>query len=410
MKLKIEDKLELAQKLKLSLNMKLSLRILEMSGRELKKLVYKENNKFLEKINFSSYIKKNNDDDEFDPIENLTEEKDFYKELEGQLIYFKTTKKIKEIAIFIINNLNEKGFLEISKFEIKKLLKLSDKELDTAFSVVYDLEPYGIAAYSLEESLKLQLIKKGIQDEKLFLLLDKYLYFLADKEYELIAKKLSVDIQKVKDYEKEIKKLNPIPTRGYSIGKIQKIEPDVILEISDNNIAYQLNRDLLINLDINFKNRNSVSLEEKYLYTAIEKRFKTMEKIVGILIKYQKEFFLKGKDYLKTLRIKDIAYELEMSESTISRAMKEKYIKTGSGIIAFKTLICQNSDVISEKKIIEKIIEEENREKPYSDEQIKNILNDMGIEIARRTVAKYRNELGYKTMSKRKIEITKINF
>lgn len=102
-------------------------------------------------------------------------------------------------------------------------------------------------------------------------------------------------------------------------------------------------------MEINLNNRKNIEKEQKFIYSAIEKRLKTMEKIVEILIKYQKEFFLKGKDYLKTLKIKDIAYELEMSDSTISRALKEKYIKTNSGIVAFKTLICQNSNVISEK-------------------------------------------------------------
>lgn len=403
MKLKIEEKLELTQKLKLSQNMKLSLKILEMSGSELKKFIYNQNEKFIEKFNFSSYVRKNNDNEDFDFTQNLTEEKNFYKKLEEQLIFFKITEKIKEVAIFIINNLNEKGFLEISKLEIKRILKISDKELEQAFKVIYDLEPYGTAAYSLEECLKLQLIKKKFQDEKLFLLIDEYLYLLADKEYELIAKKLAVDVQKIKEYEKEIKKLNPIPTRGYSIGKVQKIIPDVFLEISDTDISYRINDILLNSMEINLNNRKNIEKEQKFIYSAIEKRLKTMEKIVEILIKYQKEFFLKGKDYLKTLKIKDIAYELEMSDSTISRALKEKYIKTNSGIVAFKTLICQNSNVISEKKIIEKIIEEEKKQKPYSDEQIKTILNDMGIRIARRTVTKYRNELGYKNMNKRKI-------
>lgn len=402
MKLKMEEKLELTQKLKLSQNMKLSLKILEMSGSELKKFIYNQNEKFIEKFNFSSYVRKNNDNEDFNPTQNLTEEKNFYKELEEQLIFFKITEKTKEVAIFVINNLNEKGFLEISKLEIKRILKISDKELEQAFKVIYDLEPYGIAAYSLEECLKLQLIKKKIKDEKLFLLIDKYLYLLADKEYEIIAKKLVVDVPKIKEYEKEIKKLNPIPTRGYSVGKIQKIIPDVFLEISGNDINYRINNTLLNSIEINLNNRKNIEKEQKFIYSAIEKRLKTMEKIVELLIKYQKEFFLKGKDYLKTLKIKDIAYELEMSDSTISRALKEKYIKTNSGIISFKTLICQNSNVISEKKIIEKIIEEEKKENPYSDEEIKVILNDMGIRIARRTVAKYRNELGYKNMSKRK--------
>ena len=168
----LEQKLN--QSLKLSQSMKMSLNILEMSMLNLNNFIKNEfSNKFEVEVNYSKQ-ERYNDDDRLE-FSFPNEEENFFQILEGQLSYFNMSKKIKDICIFIINNLNAKGYLEISKVEIKDILSTSDRELEEAFNIIHNLEPYGVGAYSLEECLKIQLEKKKIIDKKLNLLIDNFL-------------------------------------------------------------------------------------------------------------------------------------------------------------------------------------------------------------------------------------------
>ena len=155
-KLDIVEKQKLTQSLKLSQMMKLSINILKMSAMDLNNFIEKEFSKDLGisvELNYSN--QENYDNEKEVEINYLTDEKNFFQILEEQLSYFKIETKIKEICIFIINNLNKKGYLELSKIEIKDILKVSDKELEEAFDIIHNLEPYGVGAYSLEECLKI---------------------------------------------------------------------------------------------------------------------------------------------------------------------------------------------------------------------------------------------------------------
>ena len=155
-KLDIVEKQKLTQSLKLSQMMKLSINILKMSVMDLNNFIEKEFLKDLRisvELNYSN--QKNYDNEKEAEINYPTDEKNFFQILEEQLSYFKINKKIKEICIFIINNLNKKGYLELSKIEIKDILEVTDKELEEAFDIIHNLEPYGVGAYSLEECLKI---------------------------------------------------------------------------------------------------------------------------------------------------------------------------------------------------------------------------------------------------------------
>ena len=162
----LEQKLN--QSLKLSQSMKMSLNILEMSMLNLNNFIKNEfSNKFGVEVNYSKQ-ERYNDDDRLE-FSFPNEEENFFQILEGQLSYFNINQKIKDICIFIINNLNAKGYLEISKVEIKDILSTSDRELEEAFNIIHNLEPYGVGAYSLEECLKIQLEKKKIISFTIFL-------------------------------------------------------------------------------------------------------------------------------------------------------------------------------------------------------------------------------------------------
>ena len=395
----LEQKLN--QSLKLSQSMKMSLNILEMSMLNLNNFIKNEfSNKFEVEVNYSKQ-ERYNDDDRLE-FSFPNEEENFFQILEGQLSYFNISKKIKDICIFIINNLNAKGYLEISKVEIKDILSTSDRELEEAFNIIHNLEPYGVGAYSLEECLKIQLEKKKIIDNKLNLLIDNFLYPLADKKYDLIKEKLNIDETTLTKYIDIIKSLNPIPSRGYNIGKIRKIIPDIFVKQINNEITYEINQDLIpqINIKNNINDKEYKRLNE--IIHCIEKRFHTLEKIIKIVLREQKDFFITKGKKMNVLRISELASELDLSSSTISRAIKEKYIKSDFGIISLRKLFNLSSTISLCQEKIAEYIENEDREKPYSDQDIVKLLENDGIKIARRTVSKYRIDLGYKSSSERK--------
>ena len=395
----LEQKLN--QSLKLSQSMKMSLNILEMSMLNLNNFIKNEfSNKFGVEVNYSKQ-ETYNDDDRLE-FSFPNEEENFFQILEGQLSYFNITKKIKDICIFIINNLNAKGYLEISKVEIKDILSTSDRELEEAFNIIHNLEPYGVGAYSLEECLKIQLEKKNIIDKKLNLLIDNFLYPLADKKYDLIREKLNIDETTLTKYIGIIKSLNPIPSCGYNIGKIRKIIPDIFVKQINNEITYEINQDLIpqINIKNNINDKEYKRLNE--IIHCIEKRFHTLEKIIKIVLREQKDFFITKGKKLNVLKISELASELDLSPSTISRAIKEKYIKSDFGIISLRKLFNLSSTIFLCQEKITEYIENEDRKKPYSDQDIVKLLENDGIKIARRTVSKYRIDLGYKSSSERK--------
>lgn len=402
-KLDIVEKQKLTQSLKLSQMMKLSINILKMSAMDLNNFIEKEFSKDLGisvELNYSN--QENYDNEKEVEINYLTDEKNFFQILEEQLSYFKIETKIKEICIFIINNLNKKGYLELSKIEIKDILEVSDKELEEAFDIIHNLEPYGVGAYSLEECLKIQLKAKKIIDEKLFLFIDNYLYFLADKKYNLIKEKLNINDDILFSYIDIIKSLNPIPSRGYSVGKVKKIIPDILVEIKGDEIFYEINRASIPQINVKDKVNNKYYKKINEIVSCIEKRFETLDKIMRIIISKQKKFFTSQGKKINTLKISDIANELNLSSSTVSRAVKEKYIKTDFGIISLRKLFNLDSAIFLHQQKILEYIENENKEKPFSDQDIVNLLEKDGIKIARRTVTKYREKLGYKSSHKRK--------
>ena len=402
-KLDIIEKQKLIQSLKLSQIMKLSINILEMSITDLNNFIEKEISKDLSvsvELNYSN--QENYDDEKEAEINYLTDEKNFFQILEEQLSYFKIETKIKKICVFIINNLNKKGYLELSKIEIKDILEVSDKELDEAFDIIHNLEPYGVGAYSLEECLKLQLKVKNLIDDKLFLFIDNYLYLLADKKYDLIKEKLNINDEQLFNYIDIIKSLNPIPSRGYSVGKVKKIIPDIFLETKKDEVFYEINRASIPQINVKDKINDKYYKKLNEIVSCIEKRFETLDKIMEIIIREQKSFFISQGKETNTLKISDVASELNLSPSTVSRAVKEKYIKTNFGIISLRKLFNLDSTVFLYQQKILEYIENENKEQPFSDQDIVNLLEKEGIKIARRTVTKYREKLGYKSSHKRK--------
>lgn len=406
LKLKQETKLILTQEMKVSMN------ILQMSSSKLKDYIEKEavTNPAIE-INYgnSSNNSFKSNDDSTSPLDYLYKEKTLFDFLEEQIGYLKLSPSIKSICIFIINNLDSKGYLALSKFELKKLLKVSSKQLDEAFNIIYSLEPIGVGAENLKDCLKIQLKNKGVLDNILFTLIDDYLEEVANQNFDFVSHQLNISTNKILDYLDLIRTLSPIPARGYIVDTPSNyIVPEAKIEIKNNRLTFQINEQAIPKININSNYINSENANKTSINNAInimkclEKRYQTLNKILNLLIIKQKDFFFNGSNFLHSLILKDIAKELNLHESTISRAIKDKYLDTPQGIISFKSLFIIDSSTIKIKNLIEDIIKFENKTNPYSDEKISFLLKQKGFSVARRTVAKYREELGFPSTRKRK--------
>lgn len=404
--------LKQSTKLLLTQTMKLSLNVLEMSTNDIINFLETEqkNNPAIEIVYPPKIYKSTDEEKDYDPIDFYTQEADLVDILEEQINYLSLEPKIKEISIFIINNLDNRGYLAIPKSEIIKVLKISDEVLKKSLEVVNYLEPIGIASENLQECLSIQLKEKKIEDKNLYTLIEYYLEELAMQKFDELALNLNCTSTEIKNYLKIIQTLNPIPARGYKVKNSSiYIIPDAVISIVDKKLQYKINDENIPKVYIN----TTASATQKeidrvhYIIKSIEKRYITLEKIVQYLLIAQSEFFFKGKRYLKTLSLKDISNQLKLHDSTISRAIKDKYLDTPQGIISFKSLLIYDENIFKIKELIEKAINEENKSSPLSDNELSLFLASKGYTVARRTVAKYREEIGLKSSRQRKKNISK---
>lgn len=410
--------LNIKQELKLALTqeMKLSLSILEMSSIDLEKFIEKEfsKNPLLE-IDYSSkpYKAQNDDSEEVSPFDFIAEEKNLIDFLEEQIGYLKISKEMRFLCNYLINNLDKRGYLTLTKDEIKAGCGYPIKYINDALEIVKNLEPIGIGAKDLEECLIIQLHKKEIFDRKLEYLITHFMQELAMKKYDVICSKLNIEEKDIENYLKTIQGLNPIPSRGFYMGdNVRFIQPDaeiknvdgvyrvVMLESSIPKIKLKSEENGAENSPY-FKNYfNSARNLIKYL----EKRQITLKNILNIILDRQYEYFSNPEGKLNSLTLKDISSVLKMHNSTVSRAVKNKYILTERGIERIKDMFIADSKKITAKDRIEELILNEDRENPLSDSKIAEILAEEDIPVARRTVVKYREELGIKPSHKRKLK------
>nr|WP_307775258.1 RNA polymerase factor sigma-54 [uncultured Cetobacterium sp.] len=401
----MDFKLDMSQSLKLSLSleMKMSIEILKMAATDLKDFI-KDKAKDNPCIEVEYSQKKIGKDDAKDQlIESVYEEENLIDYLEEQIGYLDLDKKIKEIVIFLINNLDERGYLSFSHKELRKTLNIGNREYQNAVSVLTDLDPSGVGAENLKDCLKIQLRKKGQEDEILFKIIDNNLEDIAGGNLNRICEDYNITKEIVLEYISDIRKLNPKPARGFIVNsKIEYIIPDIIVDIEDGDLIIKLNNDDIPKLKIKKDEGNSKDISFAIaLLRCLEKRQNTLLKVSTYILDYQRDYILKNKK-MKTLKIKDIAYDLNLHESTISRAIKDKYIKINGEIKSLRSYTLLNSEYEAIKEEILKIVDEENKLKPYSDEKIVTILKSMGLNLVRRTVTKYREELGIPSSRDRK--------
>uniref|UniRef100_A0A7C3J6Q8 RNA polymerase sigma-54 factor n=1 Tax=candidate division WOR-3 bacterium TaxID=2052148 RepID=A0A7C3J6Q8_UNCW3 len=370
----------------------------------------------------------NREDEEFDPISNVEEPENLQDYLLTQShIFFDDPDEIK-IAEEITFSLSDDGLLEISLSELAENLKLPLEKVEYVHSKYKFFEPVGIGSRSVQEVLLTQLENQKKEETLEYRIIKEfYEEFLTNKLY-IIENKLKITRSKLEKALESIKSLNPKPANGVWGKSTDYIIPDVIVEQRGEELYVSLNLQSFPEVHLSksyfdmYKNKENLSQEEKrflknkfnaalFLLEGIYRRNNTLLKISERIIAVQKDFFFNGISSLKPLTLSDIAGHIGMHEATVSRAIENKYMDTPSGIFPLKFFFSKgvknNSGFeVSNKNImniIKEEIEKEDPNNPYSDLDLVKILEEKySIKIARRTVAKYRENLNILPSSKRK--------
>ena len=313
----------------------------------------------------------------------------------SQLRVSQISKKLRDIGEYIIESLDENGYLTITKEDLAAILDVKPEEVEEALSVIQTFEPFGVGASNLKECLLIQLRNKDIYDKKIEVIIINHLDDIASNRINNISKKLSISIEEAQKYSDIIKNLEPKPGRAFEEGTSTKyVTPDAYIEKAAQASAF-------------ISNKLSSAM---WLIKSLEHRKNTLYNVVKAILDYQMDFFEKGPMFLKTMTLKKIAEMVNVHESTVSRAINGKYVQTPRGIFEIKYFFKsgvdnQDGEAISSesiKKMIKSYVSGEDASKPLSDQHIADLLVKEGYMISRRTVAKYRDELGILSSSKRK--------
>lgn len=378
--------------------------------------------------------------EELPPLErNLTKPRTLADHLRWQIHVNDFLDSERRFAELVVGNLDENGYLDLNGIErpdgtrtpdltIEDLAKeagLHPEDAEEVLKMIQVLDPVGVACKDLRECLLVQAEHYGFSAlEKE--IIDRHLPNLERRAYQAIAKDMKIDIDEVYEAAKEIQTLESRPARNFSDTDDRSIgiTPDVyVIKDGDEFIVMDNDRGmpkLYVNESLAKRLRQDPSAKDfidkkftsaKWFIRSIEQRRKTILRVTECIVEKQRDFFEHGVAYLKPMILRDVADAVEMHESTISRVTTNKYVHTPQGLFELKYFFnssirrVANEDIASEsvKQAIKKIIDEEDKKRPYSDQQIVKILKDNeGIQIARRTIAKYRDMLGILSSSRRK--------
>lgn len=331
------------------------------------------------------------------------------------------------VAEYIVGNLNEKGYLTLALEEIAQETGAPLKTIEEALAVVQTLDPLGVGARNLEECLTLQLPLLPDPPEEFPEFL-KHLEDLAAGRFQRIAHALKIPLSRVQELADIVRQLDPKPgIRFAGPGEVRYVVPDVVIDEIGGEFIILVNDITVPRLGINKAYREALSHEEgtdtrkfveqklnaaAWLIRSIDQRRLTLYKVANAIVKWQTNFLRYGIRHLRPLTLRDIAEEIGVHESTVSRATSHKYVQTPRGIYEFKFFFANSkgrghnndSTITTEgiKLALRDIISSEDPKNPYSDQKIADLLKARDMEISRRTVAKYRDELGIAATTVRK--------
>ena len=330
-----------------------------------------------------------------------------------------------KVAEVLIESINEDGYLTVPLEEIAKDHKWELDLVEEVLELIQDFDPIGVGARDLKECLLIQCNQYAKDKEDLSLIIKNHLKDLENKNFSAISKSMDLNLEAVHELYKIIKNLDPNPGRVFCNTQTSYITPDVYIKKIQGEYLIILNDEGLPRLkvseqyrklsleghdDKNTKNYVKGKLKNAlWFIKSIHQRQRTIYKVVKSILKFQKPFFEQGPEMMKAMILKDVALDIGMHESTVSRVTSNKFVHTEHGIFElkyfFNSHVSQSQGQDSSQSVrakIKKIISQEDSKQPFSDQQVAEILKNTGIKIARRTVAKYREALGILPSSKRK--------
>jgi len=332
-----------------------------------------------------------------------------------------------KIGRYIIESLDENGYMTIGVPQIAKAFNISDDDVERVLDVIHTFEPSGVGARDLRECLIIQLASKGLLEDIVEYIIINHLEDLAENRLNKVSKQLGITVNQVQMICDLIRSLEPKPGRSFAGDEsvkyiipdifVEKINDEYVVTTNESSVPQLMVSPYYTSLSKDSKNDEEVSkyLTDKFnsalwLIKSIEQRKQTIYNVVSAVVEHQRDFLDMGPKHLKTLTLKQIAETLDIHESTVSRSINGKYMQTPRGVFEIKYFFSsgvtgQSGEGLSSnsiKTIIKEIIDNEDPKKPHSDQEIVEILGQRGIEISRRTVAKYREGMNILSSSKRR--------
>lgn len=461
--IELKSKLQLAPQLILTPQLKLFLKVLQFNNLELNEYLLQEvqSNPFLE-IEFNDLVEREPQSEEKEislveefnweeptlfeprsliiPLEetedegsilerSLGTEETLTEHLQWQLGFYELSSLKVEIANYIIGNLNERGYLRISPEEVSKDLKVPLDLVESVRSLIRSLDPVGVASINLKECLLEQLKFLGYTNDSLpWLLIEKHLEEIPEGP-ESLAQRYGYALDSLKEALEVIKNLEPYPARNYFSTRGLYFEPDIRFYKEEGEWKVEVLREKNFGLRFSslyykiVNNRKTITsgkakefLKEKiknaeHLLKALDSRYTTLYKVGKAILETQCEFLDKGLQYLKPLTLRELSQMTNLHESTLSRVVSQKYVDTPIGIFPLKFFFStgyqtqkgESLSAVAIKNYIKEIVSQENSEDPLSDNEISQLLfKKYGLKIARRTITKYREEMGIPSIRERK--------
>ena len=330
-------------------------------------------------------------------------------------------------AAEIIGNIDDAGYLHANLEDICTATSVDEESAEKALKRIQQFDPPGVAGRNLQECLLLQLERLGQEDSLSATILRDHIDDIEGRKYPIIARALKVSLEEVLLAAKIVSELDPRPGRAFNQEDVHYISPDIFVHKVGDEYVVTLNDEGLPNLRINSFYRsaltNSDSVDKKageyiqdkmrsavWLIKSIHQRQRTIYKVTKSIVKFQRQFFDYGIEHLKPLVLRDVADDIEMHESTVSRVTTNKYVQTPQGLFELKYFFnsgisTTDGDSVASESVkirIKEIVSKEDPKKPLSDQKIVQLLKECDIHIARRTVTKYREMLGIGSSTERK--------
>lgn len=425
MKNKLSQNQKFLQKMALTPQMRQSLNILGMSINDLAEYVdfAVSQNPFLQKLidqTSRDRHKKDHISHSLEPSQGyektLKQDENPRLSLLSQVKLAGITDDELEIAEYLIYEMDDNGYIDIDIEEAAGDLGVDAEEIHKCLSHIKSMEPAGIGACDIRECLKLQLERQGKKDSLEYRIVSSFLNEVAQENIEKIVNTLKADKPKVKEAVSAIKKLNPRPASTILARESERVIPELVVSLKNNKVRLELNRGSVPGLKLynpyekdfdiikdpearNFMRENMNAA--RGLIDNLKRREDTMCKVADYILNFQRDALADGAFHIKSLTIKDVAHATNFHQSTISRAVSNKYIKVNDKVMSLDTLLSHgikkaNGELTSKtsvKKSIEALVKNEDSSRPVNDSEICRRLKEEGINISRRTVAKYRSSL-----------------